>query len=57
MLDNYDHIIAQVEYAYNDTINMTTRKSPFEVVYGVHPRGILELRDMKAGAEVSGVAK
>ena len=31
--------------------------SLFEVVYRVHPRGILELRDMTSGAEVSGVAE
>ena len=27
------------------------------MVYGVHPRGILELRDMKVVAEVNGVAE
>ena len=53
----WDHIIAQVEYAYNDTLKKSTKKSPFEVVYGVHPRVIIELRDMKIGVEVNGVAK
>lgn len=38
--------MAQDDYAYNDTINRTTSKSPFEVIYGLHPRGILELRDI-----------
>jgi len=42
----WDMIIPQVEFAYNDYVNSSTGKSPFEVVYGIHPRGILELRDL-----------
>lgn len=43
----WDMIIPQAEYAYNDSTNMITGRSPFEIVYGVHPRGILELRDLQ----------
>lgn len=50
----WDQLLAQVEYAYNDTINRTTRKSPFEVIYGLHPRGILELRDLGNATTRSG---
>lgn len=42
----WDLVIGQVEYAYNDSINRSTGKSAFEIVYGLHPRGILELRDL-----------
>lgn len=40
-------IISQVEYSFHDSTNRSTRKSPFEIVYGMHPRGILELIDLK----------
>lgn len=35
-------------------MNRTTGKSPFEVVYDVHPRGILELRDLGSAGARSG---
>lgn len=40
-------IIPQAEFYYNDSTNRSTRRIPFEVVYGIHPRGILELKDLK----------
>lgn len=36
---------------------MTTGKSPFEIVYGIHPRGVYELRDLNDGVKGSGYAK
>jgi hypothetical protein len=42
----WDQILAQVEFSFNNSVNMSTRKSPFEIVYGIQPRGITELRDM-----------
>ena len=39
-------IIPQVEYAYNGSRNRTTGKSPFESIYGMHPRVVCELRDL-----------
>jgi hypothetical protein len=27
-------------------VNRSTGKSPFEIVYGIHPRGIIELRKL-----------
>ena len=38
--------MAQVEYAYNESLNRSTRKSPFQIVYGMHPRGVHELQDL-----------
>lgn len=34
-------------YSYNDSMNRNIGRSPFEVVYGMHPRGVYELRDMQ----------
>jgi hypothetical protein len=34
----------QAEFAYNDSPNRSTGKIPFQIVYGMHPRGISELR-------------
>lgn len=53
----WDQVLSQDEYAYNETINRTTEKSPFEVVYGVHPSGILELRELGNAATRSGYAE
>jgi hypothetical protein len=38
--------MAQEEFSFNNLVNRTTGKSPFEIVYGIQPRGITELRDM-----------
>jgi hypothetical protein len=43
----WDQILPQVEFSYNDSPNRITGKSPFQIVYGMHSRGILELRDMR----------
>ena len=43
--EKWDAIIPQFEFSCNDSINRSTRKLPFQVVCGIHPRGILELRD------------
>ena len=43
---SWDHIIGQAKFAYNDSINRSIGEIPFEIVYGTHPRGILELRDL-----------
>jgi hypothetical protein len=53
----WDQILAQAEFAFNNSVNRSIGKSPFEIVYGIQPRGITELRDMNqdefrsAGAE------
>lgn len=50
-------MLAQVEYAYNDTINRTIGKSPFEVIYGLHTRDILELKNLGNAVTRSGYAE
>lgn len=52
----WDQVLPQAEFAYNDSTNRTTGKSPFQVVYGYHPRGVCELRELKNQEEISGHA-
>jgi hypothetical protein len=42
---SWDSILPQEEFAYNDSVNQSTWKSPFQIVYGMQPRGVFELRD------------
>lgn len=42
----WDHVLAQVEFVYNDSPNCSTGYSPFQILYGMHPRGVHELRDL-----------
>ena len=43
---NWDRLLAQAQFAYNDSPNMSTRMCPFQILYGMHPRGVYELRDL-----------
>jgi hypothetical protein len=53
----WDQILPQAEFAYNDSPNRSTGKIPFQIMYGMQPRGVSELRDLEqsefrsAGAE------
>jgi hypothetical protein len=41
----WDQVLPQVDqFEYNDSSNKSTGKSPFHIVYGMHPKGIFELR-------------
>jgi hypothetical protein len=42
---SWDSILLQAEFAYNDSLNRSTGKSPFQIVYGMQPRRVSELRD------------
>jgi hypothetical protein len=33
-----------VEFSYNDSLNRSIGQSPFQIVYGIHPRGVFELK-------------
>jgi hypothetical protein len=41
----WDHILPQAEFACNDSLNRSTGKSPFQIVYGMQPRGVFELNN------------
>jgi hypothetical protein len=45
--NQWDQILPQAEFAYNDSPNMSTGKSPFQILYGMQPRGVYELRDLE----------
>jgi hypothetical protein len=42
--NQWDHILPQVEFTYNDSLNRSTVQSPFQIVYGMQPRGVSELK-------------
>jgi hypothetical protein len=42
---SWDNVFPQAEFAYNDLVNRSTGKSPFQIVYEMQPRGVYELRD------------
>jgi hypothetical protein len=42
---SWDNMLPQAEFSYNDSVNRSTGKSPFEIVYGRQPRAVSELRD------------
>jgi hypothetical protein len=39
----WDMALPQAEFAYNRSLNRTTGMSPFEIVYGQNPSGVLDL--------------
>ena len=49
----WDHIFPQAKYEYNDSPNRSIGQSPFNIVYGMHPRGILELRNLGKAEMIS----
>jgi hypothetical protein len=43
----WDQVLPQAEFAYNDSPNRSTGQSPFQIVYGMQPRGVSELKDLE----------
>jgi hypothetical protein len=39
----WDQILAKEKFTYNDSVNRSSRRIPFQIVYGVNPRGVSEL--------------
>jgi hypothetical protein len=54
---SWDNIFPQAEFAYNDSVNQSTGKSPFQIVYGTQPRGVSELRESEQTATSSASAE
>jgi hypothetical protein len=44
--NQWDQILPQAEFAYNNSPNRSTGKIPFQILYGMQPRGVLDLRDL-----------
>ena len=42
----WDHALPQVEFAYIDSSSMSTCFIPFQILYGINPRGIYGVRDL-----------
>ena len=40
---NWDLLLPRAEFAYNSSVNRTIGMSPFEVVYGYHPKKLVDL--------------
>jgi hypothetical protein len=43
--NSWDNVLPQVEFAYNDLVNRSTGKSPFEILYDSQLRGVSKLRE------------
>ena len=39
--------MSQAEFEYNESPNISTGKSLFQIIYGMNPRGVSELRDVE----------
>ena len=44
-------VLAQIEFAYNNYVNRSTGKTPFEIVTRMKPRGVFDLRDVIVNEE------
>ena len=49
----WHQIISQAKFAYNSSINRSTKKTPFEVVYGKNPNHVIDLLPFSNQARVS----
>ena len=50
---NWDLLLPKAEFAYNNSVNRTTGKSPFEIVHGYQPNRPLDLIPLPVHARVS----
>ena len=53
----WDLILPQEKISYNNFVNRSTGRSPFQIVYGSSPRTTPELRKMEQGERTSVVAE
>jgi transposase InsO family protein len=45
--NQWEQILLQAEFTYNDSPNRGTGKIPFQILYEMKPRGVSELRDLE----------
>ncbi|OMO50971.1 reverse transcriptase [Corchorus capsularis] len=50
----WDSVIPQAEFAYNNSVNWSIKKTPFEAAYGLKPQHVLDLVPLPPEARVSG---
>ena len=43
MQDNWDKLLPMAEFAINDSVSPTTGFSPFQLMYGMHPRKPIDM--------------
>ena len=43
---NWEMVLVQAKFSYNNSVNKSIGKSPFEIITRMHPRGISYLRDV-----------
>ena len=49
----WDLALAQAEFVYNDSPNRSKGMSHFQIIYGMLPRGVYELRDLGKWERIS----
>jgi hypothetical protein len=49
----WDQIMPQAEFAYNDSPKRSIGQSPFQKMYGMQPRGVSKLRDLEQSEFIS----
>ena len=54
---NWDLVLPQAEFAYNNSVNQSIGKSPFEIVHGYKPRKSTDLIPLPQHARVSVLAE
>ena len=54
---NWEMVLAQSEFVYNNFVNRSIGKTPFEIVTRMHPRGISNLRDVASEEKRSDAKK
>lgn len=42
----WDFVLSQVEFSYNGLLSRSTEKRMFQILYGMNPKGVCELRDL-----------
>ena len=48
---NWEIVLAQVKFSYTNSMNRSIGKTPFEIVNGMKPKGLSNLRDVVVGEE------